>query len=60
MGLSHFTAIETAITVGVGYATNYLLVGAAFEVGVGIGSIINAAITPCEETVRSPETEGCK
>jgi hypothetical protein len=41
VGAASFTATETGILVGVGALTNWLLTGAAFEAGVGIGSILN-------------------
>jgi hypothetical protein len=44
MGASSFTALETGVTVVAVTAMKALLVGAAFEVGVAIGSAINAAI----------------
>jgi len=36
------------VAIGTGLV-NYAYVSIAFEVGVGIGSIISAAILPCEE-----------
>ena len=39
-----FTGLETGILTGSGAAMNFLFAGLAFELGVGIGSAINAAI----------------
>jgi len=47
-----FTAMETGILAGFTSALSFALTGVAFEAGVGIGSMINAAFTPCEEACR--------
>jgi hypothetical protein len=41
-----WTGLEGGILAGYTWAANALLVTASFEVGVGIGSMINAAFTP--------------
>jgi len=43
MGAAEFTAIETGIVVGAVSVVNFALIGTVFEVGVGIGSAIDAA-----------------
>ena len=44
MGLGTFTAVETAIIMGGSAVVQAVYLGAGFEVGVGIGSAINAGI----------------
>jgi len=53
-----FTGLETSIIVGGTSLLNWAVVGVAWEVGVGIGSVISAAIFPCEEEYQ-PKKE-CK
>ncbi|MBI3377422.1 MAG: RHS repeat-associated core domain-containing protein [Nitrospirae bacterium] len=55
-----FTGLETGIIAAGTAATNFALVGLAWETGVGIGSIISAAILPCEEEIEPPKPKGCK
>jgi uncharacterized protein RhaS with RHS repeats len=55
-----FTGLETGIIAGATAATNFALVGAAWETGVGIGSIISAASLPCEEEIEPSKPKGCK
>jgi len=49
LGAATFTSLETGIIAGGVAVLNSAYVSAAFEVGVAIGSLINAAIIPCEE-----------
>ena len=49
MGGSSFTALETGFTAAAATGTQFVLVGASFEVGIGIGSMISVAILPCEQ-----------
>jgi hypothetical protein len=49
MGAATFTGIETGVIAAGTAALNFALVSASWEVRVGIGSLINAAIMPCEE-----------
>ncbi len=46
MGAAKYTALETGVVALGVSALNYAMVGAAFEVGIGIGSLISAAIWP--------------
>jgi RHS repeat-associated protein len=55
LGAATFTAVETGVVVAGTTLLNWALVSAAFESGVAIGSLINAAIEPCEE--RAPREE---
>jgi len=55
-----FTGLETGIIAAGTAATNFALVGLAYETGVGIGSVISAAILPCEEEIEPPKPKGCK
>jgi hypothetical protein len=55
-----FTGLETGIIAAATAATNFAVVGAAWETGAGIGSIISAAILPCEEEIEPPKPKGCK
>ena len=55
-----FTGLETGVIAAGTAATNFALVGLAWEGGVGIGSIISAAILPCEEEIEPPKPKGCK
>ena len=41
-----FNSLETGIMAGYHWAVNYLFVGVSFEVGLAVGSAINAAIFP--------------
>jgi RHS repeat-associated protein len=49
LGGATFTGIETGVIAVGTAALNYAVVSVAFEAGVGIGSMINAAIMPCDE-----------
>jgi RHS repeat-associated protein len=49
MGVSTFTALETGIVAAATSLTNYALIASAYQVGIGIGSMISAAILPCLE-----------
>ncbi len=55
-----FTGLETGVIAAGTVATNFALVGLAWEGGVGVGSIISAAILPCEEEIEPPKPKGCK
>jgi RHS repeat-associated protein len=43
-----FTALETGIIAGGTSALNFAAVGIAWEVGVGIGSVLSTAVMPCD------------
>ena len=47
-----FTALETGVIAGATQAVAFVAVGAAFEVGVGIGSVVGAALDSCDEICR--------
>ena len=49
LGGAAFTSLETGIIATSTFVLNYAAVSLAFEVGVGIGSMISATIIPCEE-----------
>lgn len=55
-----FTGLETGVIAGATTLTNFALVGVAWEAGVGVGSIISAAILPCEEEIEPSKVKGCK
>jgi len=55
VGKATFTAAETGILAGASSGITATLVAASFEVGVGIGSMISAALLPCVE-----EPDPCK
>lgn len=44
-----FSGLETGIIATGAAALNYAVVSLAWEVGVGIGSLINPLLMPCEE-----------
>lgn len=44
-----FTALETGVLVGATSLFSFLLTSVAFEVGVMVGSLISAAVLPCEQ-----------
>jgi len=46
LGGTAFTAVETGVIKGGTAALNFAMVGLAWEIGVGAGSIISAAILP--------------
>ncbi|MCX5868618.1 MAG: RHS domain-containing protein [Proteobacteria bacterium] len=49
MGGATFTGLETGIVAGGTWVVNFALMGTAWEAGAAAGSLINAAITPCEQ-----------
>ncbi len=49
LGGTAFTGLETGIIAAGTAAVNFALVGLAWETGAGIGSVISAALLPCEE-----------
>ena len=49
VGSATFTPAETGILAGASTVITAAIVTGSFELGVGIGSMINAAIWPCDE-----------
>jgi hypothetical protein len=45
-----FTRLESAILAGQGSLIDAVALGLALEVGIGIGSAVNAVMMPCSET----------
>jgi RHS repeat-associated protein len=54
LGGAAFTVLETGVVVAGTAAVNFAYVALAWETGVAIGSIISAAIMPCEEEPPPP------